>query len=107
MKTIEERKAILETEVGKQLRKGWRISSRTDTGCQLLIDKKRDTFTVVILFLFFILPGIFYLLLTQGRVQTVYIEVNEDGEIVYSSKDFSAGMLKQASALANKGLNKT
>jgi hypothetical protein len=106
MKTPEERKAILENEVAKQLRKGWRISSKTETGCQLLIDKKRDTVTVVVLFLFFILPGIFYLLLTMGRTQSVYIEVTEDGEIRYSSKDFSAGMLKQASELANKDLKK-
>lgn len=106
MKTFEERKAILETEVAKQLKKGWRISSRTETGCQLLIDKKRDTFTVVILFIFFILPGIFYLLLTQGRTQNVYIEVSGDGEIIYSSKDFSPSQLKQASALANKDLIK-
>lgn len=106
MKTLEERKAILETEVSKQLRKGWRISSRTDTGCQLLYDKKRDTFVVVILFLFFILPGIFYLLFTQGRTQSVFIEVKEDGELIFSSKDFQPSQLKQASALANKDLKK-
>jgi hypothetical protein len=32
MKTIEERKVILENEVTKQLKKGWRITSKTETG---------------------------------------------------------------------------
>jgi hypothetical protein len=67
MKTIEERKAILEVEINRPLRRGWRISSRTEFGCQLLIDKKRDTFTVVLLFLFFILTGIFLFIIYSGK----------------------------------------
>lgn len=102
MKTPEELKVILENEITKQLKKGWRITSRTERGCQLLIDKKRDTLTVVILFLFFIIPGIFYLLFTMGRTQSIYIEVNGEGEIKYSSKDFSRVQLEQANYHANK-----
>lgn len=75
----------------KQLKKGWRITSRTE----------RDPFTVVILFLFFIIPGIFYLLFTQGRTQSIYIEVNAEGEIRYSNKDFSRVQLEQANYHAN------
>ena len=52
MKTLEERKAILENELTKQLRKGWRISSRTENGCQLIQDKKRNGCLLVFLFLF-------------------------------------------------------
>lgn len=106
MKTLEERKEILEAEVTKQLKKGWRITSRTETGCQLIQDKKRDGCLVTILFLLFILPGIFYLLLTQGRTISIFVEVNGEGEIIYSSKDVPSNQLKQASALANKDLKK-
>ncbi|MCJ7448230.1 MAG: hypothetical protein MUO72_11085 [Bacteroidales bacterium] len=83
MKTIEERKAILETEIIKQQKKGWRISSKTETNCQLMRDKNRSGCLLVILFLFFIIPGIFYLLLTHGTT-TVFLEINENGEIKYS-----------------------
>ncbi len=102
MKTIEERKTILESEITKQLKKGWRITSRTETGCQLQKDKERDGCLIVILFLLFILPGIFYLLLTQGRTISVYIEVTEEGEIFYSSPDVPTSQLNEASRMANK-----
>jgi hypothetical protein len=105
MGTIEERKEILEKEITRQLKKGWRISSRTETGCQLIMDKKRNGCLIVILFLFFILPGIFYLILTQGKTISVYVEVNEDGQIKYSSKDLSADQLREANRQANKVSN--
>jgi len=105
MKTTEERKAILEKEIARQLKKGWRISSRTEIGCQLVIDKKRNGCLIVILFLFFIIPGIFYLILTQGKTISVYVEVNEDGQINYSSKDLSPNQLREANYQANKGSN--
>jgi hypothetical protein len=102
MKTLEERKAILENEVTKQLRKGWNISSRTETGCQLIQNKKRNGCLLVFLFLFFIIPGIFYLLLTQGKTISVFIEVNEEGQVIYSSKDLSPSELNEAKSQANK-----
>lgn len=95
MKTLEERKAILENEITKQLRKGWRISSRTETGCQLIQDKKRNGCLLVFLFIFFIIPGIFYLLLTQGKTISVFIEVNGEGQVIYSSKDLSPSQLNE------------
>lgn len=95
MKTLEERKTILEYEVTKQLRKGWKISSRTETGCQLIQDKKRNGCLLVFLFIFFIIPGIFYLLLTQGKTVSIFIEVNEEGQVIYSSKDLSTSRLNE------------
>jgi hypothetical protein len=42
MKTPEELKLIFENEITKQLKKGWRITSRTERGCQLQIDTNKD-----------------------------------------------------------------
>ena len=102
MITIEERKAILESEITKKLKSGWRVTTKTKTGCQLIQDKKRNGCLLVFLFLFFIIPGIFYLLLTQGKTISVFVEVNEEGIITYSSKDLSAQQLKDANYWANK-----
>jgi len=97
MKTIEERKAILEIEIDKLLREGWTISSRTETGCQLVTKKKQSGCLIVVLFLFFIIPGIIYLILTSGT-NSIYVEVNENGEINYSSKDLSPHELSKLSS---------
>jgi excisionase family DNA binding protein len=88
MKTLEERKAILEYEITKQQKKGWQIASRTDTTCQLIKEKKPEIIVVVILFLLFVIPGLLYLILMKGSI-TVYVEINDEGEIKYSGKDLS------------------
>jgi hypothetical protein len=106
MKTFDERKAILEIEITKLLKKGWRITNKGETSCQLQKDKIRDGCLAAILFLLFIIPGIIYLILTPRRTISIYIEVNEEGKINYSSTDISPYQLKQASTLANKDLNK-
>jgi excisionase family DNA binding protein len=94
MKTLEERKAILESEIAKQQKKGWQISSRTDTTCQLTKEKKPETCLVVLLILLFVIPGILYLIFIKGTI-AVYIEVDEQGEIKYSGKDLSPYELEQ------------
>jgi excisionase family DNA binding protein len=94
MKTIEERKAILEAEIIKQQKKGWQIASRTDTTCQLTKEKKPETVVVVILILLFVIPGILYLIFMKGTM-TVYVEINEEGEVKYSGKDLSPYELNQ------------
>jgi hypothetical protein len=94
MRTIEERKAILEAEIIKQQKKGWQIASRTDITCQLTKEKKPETVVVVILILLFVIPGILYLILMKGII-TVYIEINEVGEALYSGKDLSPYELEQ------------
>lgn len=88
MKTLNERKTILEAEIIKQQKKGWQIVSRTDTTCQIAKEKKADGCTTVILILLFVIPGILYLILMKGTT-TVYIEISEDGEVIYSGKDLS------------------
>jgi hypothetical protein len=58
MKTIEERKAILKNEVTKRLQFGWKISTRTDTNCQLERDKNADERHAIYLLGLFLIPGI-------------------------------------------------
>ena len=94
MKTIEERKAILEAEIIKQQKKGWQVASRTETTCQITKEKKPETCLVVLLILLFVIPGILYLILMKGTM-TVYIEINEEGEVIYSGKDLSPYELEQ------------
>ena len=88
MKTFDERKAILDNEIIKQQKKGWQIANRTDLTCQLIMEKKPEIIVVVILFLLFVIPGLLYLILMKGSI-TVYVEINEEGEIKYSGKDLS------------------
>jgi excisionase family DNA binding protein len=94
MKTFDERKTILDAEIIKQQKKGWQISNRTDMTCQLIKENKPEIIVVVILFLLFLIPGILYLILMKGTV-TIYVEINEDGEIKYSGKDLSPYELEQ------------
>lgn len=88
MKTLDERKAILEAEIIKQQKKGWQIVSRSETGCQLLMNKRPETCLIIALLLLFIIPAIIYLIVSK-KTTTVYVEVNEEGEIIYSGKDLS------------------
>jgi len=78
--SIEERKEILEKEVGKYARQGWRIVSRTDTSVQLTRDKTASCLLALILAIFFVLPAILYLLLYRGS-ENLYLEVDERGKI--------------------------
>jgi len=101
MKTIEERKAILEVEVIRQQKKGWLITSKTDLSCQMTKEVKPDGCLTVILFITFIIPGILYLVLSRRRY-TIFIEVNEEGKLTYSSQDLTSYQLKEANKQANK-----
>jgi hypothetical protein len=83
MKTIEERKAILEAEIVKQQKKGWQIVSRTDTNCQLKKERRANGCIAVLLLILFIIPGILYLIFMRDTT-LVFFEVNEEGEIKYS-----------------------
>ena len=104
MKTIEVRKAILEVEITKQLKKGWRISSRSETGCQLIIDKNRgDCLKAISYFFFPMIPEILYLPLPQKTI-SLFIEVDEEGIIIYSKEDLSSNQLKETNYQANKDL---
>jgi hypothetical protein len=84
MKTLDERKALLEDEITKKLKQGWRIVSKTETDCQLIKDKKPSGLLVLLLFSISFLPGI-----GSRGTKSVCFKVNEEGEIIYTSKDVS------------------
>jgi len=100
MKPLEERIAILENEITRQLKNGWRMESKTGTGCQLIKDKRPETCLIVFLLLLFIIPGIIYLIVSK-KTTTVFVEVNEQGEIVYTGRDLSPYELQEANKQAN------
>jgi hypothetical protein len=88
MKTLEERKAILEAEIAKQQRKGWQIQNKTETSCLLIRENKIEACLVIVLLLLFILPLIIYLIVRKKNV-SVFVEINNEGEIIYTGKDLS------------------
>jgi hypothetical protein len=80
MKTVEERKAIPDKKIYAEIKEGWQVTSRTDTACQLIKEKKPNGFLTILLFLFFILPCIVYLLWIRGNY-TIYLEIDEGGTV--------------------------
>jgi len=82
MKTIEERKSILDKDIFRLVNRGCRVAHMSDTKCLLVRNKKAKGCLLTILLLLFILPGIIYLLIPKGR-STLKIEVTEEGNIKY------------------------
>jgi len=82
MKTIEERKSILDKDVFRLVNHGWRVAHSSDTKCLLVKDKKANGCLLIVLLLLFIVPGIIYLIMYKGR-STLKIEVTEKGDIKY------------------------
>jgi len=80
MKSIEERKAILNIEIAKKMKKGWRLAERTETGCKLVRDKGPNGFLLLLLLSISFIPG-----LGSTRTKKLFIEVNEEGEICRKS----------------------
>lgn len=76
----EERKKILEAEISKYVKTGWRVTTRTDTSAQLTRDKQASCGLALILALFLIVPAILYLLLYRGT-ESLYLEVDEQGKV--------------------------
>ena len=76
MKSIEERKAILDIEIAEKLKKGWRLAGRTETGCKLVRDKSPNGLLLFLLLTISFLPGLGY-----TRTKRLFVEVNEEGEI--------------------------
>ena len=94
MKTLEERKAILNAVIIKHQKNGWQVVSQTDTTCQISKEKKPDTCLVVLLIILFVIPGILYLIFSKGIIN-IYIEVDEEGKVKYSGKNLSPYQLSQ------------
>ena len=88
MKTIEERKSILDKEIFKHVNHGWRLVHRSDTKCLLEKNKKAKGCLLIILLLLFIIPGIIYLLMDKGK-STLKIDITEEGNIKYHTTGLS------------------
>jgi hypothetical protein len=81
--TIDERRAILEEEIAKQVRAGWTVVSRTDTTAQLTATEGPNGCVLLFLLLFFIIPGILYVLFYKGS-KSLYLEVDEQGNVKHT-----------------------
>jgi len=75
-----ERKKILDAEISKYVKLGWRVNSQTDTTAQLVRDKKASCGVAFILALFLIVPAVLYLLLYRGT-ENLYLEVDDQGKV--------------------------
>jgi hypothetical protein len=104
MKTIDERKAILDAEVIKWQRKGWQVLNRTDFNCQLRKKKDIDGCLALFLFLLAIIPGIIYLVVASGKENTLFVEVSENGFLKYESPNLSKWELSRMNKKANSYL---
>jgi hypothetical protein len=89
VKTIEERKAILDKDIFRHVNHGWRVSSRSDTKCLMVREKKPKGCIFVLLLLLFIIPGIIYLFIKKGQ-STLKIEVTNEGNIRYNATGLSS-----------------
>jgi hypothetical protein len=58
MKTLDERKSVLDNEITKMIKQGWQIASRTETAYQLVSDKKPSGLSVLLMFSISFLPSI-------------------------------------------------
>lgn len=74
--SIDRRREILQREIGRYVRKGFRVMSQTETTAQLLKPKKFS------LIWFFLLLGIFYLpFYIAKKDKSIYLEVSAVGKI--------------------------
>lgn len=78
--SIEQRRAILDEQIARAVRGGWRLATRTDTTAQLVRERRASCLVALILCLFLIVPGILYVLLYKGQ-RGLYIEVDELGRV--------------------------
>lgn len=88
MKTIEERKSILDKDIFKHVNHGWRVAHRSDTKCLLVKNRKAKGGLFIFLLLLFIVPGIIYLLMYKGR-NSLMIYVTQEGNIKYNATGLS------------------
>ena len=80
--SIERRRDILQKEIGRYIRKGFRVVSQTDTSAQLVKPKRFSLLWAIIWLILAVLPFILYLLWYLSRKdQVVYLTVDTQGRI--------------------------
>jgi hypothetical protein len=77
MKTLEERKNILDYEVSELIKKGWTIEHRTDTTCLLVKQNNLLGCLSILGSLLVLVPFV------QMPIKTYSIEVSPEGEIIH------------------------
>ena|ERR1035437_3252209 len=87
MKTIEERKAILDIQIIKEQKDGWLLINRTNTLAQFTKIYKANTGIGILLCLLFLLPGILYFY-SAKKTKTILIDINENGELASYNHEF-------------------
>jgi len=81
--SIEERRAILQREIGAYLSRGFHVVSQTETTAQLIKPKQFSCFWATFWLLMLVIGLIIYLFYyASQRDQSVYIEVDQYGHIV-------------------------
>jgi hypothetical protein len=80
--SIDERRARLQNEIGKYIKKGFRVLSQTDTTAQLVKPKKFSFLWAIFWFLFLFVGLLVYLIYYLSKHdETIYIEVSSSGKI--------------------------
>jgi len=81
MKTIEERKLILEREIVANQQLGWSVRSQSDTYCQMYKTKGANGCLGIFLLLCFIVPGILYFIFYKSE-KLLSLSVDEYGNVI-------------------------
>jgi len=81
-KSVEERRAILQREISRYLKRGFRVVSQTETTAQLV---KPKSFSFLWAFLWLLMLGVglivYLIYYWSKRDETVYLEVDELGRV--------------------------
>ncbi len=77
---LDERKHILDQEITKYQRQGWRVLNRTDTTAQLMYETKPSCLLALILAIFLIVPAVLYLMFYKGT-KKLFLEVDDQGQL--------------------------
>lgn len=82
MLTKDERTAILDREVQKYVKSGYRVNSRTDTTAQLVQPKKFSFLLFIVLLILMVLPAVLYVVWYMVKKEgAIYLTVDENGKI--------------------------
>lgn len=83
--STDERSALLDREIQKYVRSGYRVLSRSDTTAQLVKPKKFSLLIAIIALLLAVLPFVLYLLwYMASKDKTIYLSIDATGRITKS-----------------------
>lgn len=81
--SLEARNAVLQREISRYLRRGYRVLSQTSTTAQLIKPKKFSLFWALVWLMFWGVGILVYILYYMAkRDRQVYVEVDIDGNVI-------------------------